>query len=76
MSFVGRALRGVRAGEQGLLWNSEAGKHAPASIQLVSDAFDSGASIPRRHAVTAWEKTCPHHWRGGTCHATRPSSRW
>jgi Raf kinase inhibitor-like YbhB/YbcL family protein len=43
-------LRRVRAGEQGLLWNSEAGKHAPASIELVSDSFDSGASIPRRHA--------------------------
>ena len=50
MSFVGRMLRGVRAGEQGLLWNSEAGKDAPASIELLSDAFDSGASIPRRHA--------------------------
>ncbi len=50
VSFVGRVLRGVRAGEHGLLWNSEAGKRAPASIELVSDAFDSGASIPRRHA--------------------------
>jgi phosphatidylethanolamine-binding protein (PEBP) family uncharacterized protein len=43
-------LRGVRAGERGLLWNSEAGRDAPGSIELVSEAFDSGASIPRRHA--------------------------
>lgn len=50
MSFVGCMLRGVRAGERGLLWNSEAGRDAPASIELVSDAFDSGSSIPRRHA--------------------------
>ena len=50
MSLVGSMLRGVRAGERGLLWNSEAGKAAPASIELVSDAFDSGGSIPRRHA--------------------------
>jgi Raf kinase inhibitor-like YbhB/YbcL family protein len=50
MSFVGCMMRGVRAGERGLLWNSEAGKDAPASIELMSDAFDSGASIPRRHA--------------------------
>jgi hypothetical protein len=50
VSFVGHLLRRVRAGEQGLLWNSEAGKDAPASIELVSDAFDSGASIPHRHA--------------------------
>jgi phosphatidylethanolamine-binding protein (PEBP) family uncharacterized protein len=51
MSFVGyMMLRGVRAGERGLLWNSEAGKAAPASIELVSDAFDSGATIPRGHA--------------------------
>lgn len=50
MSFVGRMLRGVRAGERGLLWNSEAGRDAPGSIELVSEAFDSGASIPRRHA--------------------------
>jgi hypothetical protein len=32
MSFVGCMLRGVRAGERGLLWNSEAGRmHPPAS---------------------------------------------
>ena len=43
-------LRGVRAGERGLLWNSEAGRDAPASIELVSDAFENGTSIPRRHA--------------------------
>lgn len=50
MSFVGCMLRKVRAGERGLLWNSKTGKDAPASIELVSDAFDSGAPIPRRHA--------------------------
>ena len=50
MSFLGRMLRGVRAGERGLLWNSEAGRDAPASIELVSDAFESGAPIPRRYA--------------------------
>ena len=50
MSFEGRVLRGVRAGERGLLWNSESGKNAPASIEIMSDAFESGASIPRRHA--------------------------
>ena len=33
-----------------MLWNSEAGRDAPASIELVSEAFDSGASIPRRNA--------------------------
>jgi Raf kinase inhibitor-like YbhB/YbcL family protein len=50
MSFIGRMLRGVRAGEGGLLWNSDAGRAAPASIELVSDAFEGGTSIPRRHA--------------------------
>lgn len=50
MSFVGRMLRAVRAGERGLLWNSAAGRDAPASIELVSDAFANRATIPRRHA--------------------------
>jgi len=50
MSFIGRLLRGVRAGERGLLWNSEAARDAPASIELVCDAFENGTSIPRRHA--------------------------
>jgi len=50
VSFLECMLRVVRAGERGLLWNSEAGRDAPASIELVSEAFDSRASIPRRHA--------------------------
>lgn len=50
MSFIGRMLRGVRAGEGGLLWNSDSGRAAPGSIELVSDVFEGGTSIPRRHA--------------------------
>lgn len=50
MISVGRLLRSVRAGERSLLWNSLAIGDAPASIALWSDAFENGASIPRRHA--------------------------
>jgi Raf kinase inhibitor-like YbhB/YbcL family protein len=40
----------VRAGERGLLWNSQEVRDVPTSIDLSSDAFETGASIPRRHA--------------------------
>ena len=50
MTSVGRMLRSVSAGERGLLWNGEAGKNAPASIEWVSDAFASGALIRSCHA--------------------------
>ena len=63
------------AAERGLRWTSEAGRDAPARIELVSDAFESGASIPHRHAGEGVGENLspPLAWRN--IRATWPSSR-
>lgn len=49
MRLIGRALRGVRAGESKMAWNHPS-TSSPASISLSSPAFLDGESIPIAHA--------------------------
>ncbi|TWB73546.1 hypothetical protein FBZ87_105474 [Nitrospirillum amazonense] len=48
--WLGRFLRGLRAGDAHLVVNHPLVKDAPASLCLSSPAFAEGAAIPRRHA--------------------------
>ena len=49
MKWLGRLLRGFRAGEAHLAWNDTAAD-APASMSLASPSFEHGGAIPQRHA--------------------------
>jgi len=49
---IGRALRGVRAGERKLAWNGAALAGAPDAIRLASPAFGDGQDMPHRFAGT------------------------
>jgi hypothetical protein len=49
MAFVGRALKGVRAGETKLSWSS-AGLGSPELMTLTSSAFPAGGPMPERYA--------------------------
>jgi Raf kinase inhibitor-like YbhB/YbcL family protein len=49
MRIIGRALRGVRAGESKMAWNHPS-TSSPASIALWSPAFLDGEAIPIAHA--------------------------
>ena len=48
--FLGRLLRGLRAGERKLAWNDPSVNRAPAGITLKSAAFASLGAIPKRYA--------------------------
>lgn len=48
--LIGRALRGIRAGDRHLAWNMPALADAPDTIAISSSAFAAGAPIPARHA--------------------------
>jgi Raf kinase inhibitor-like YbhB/YbcL family protein len=48
--LVGKALKGLRAGDRKLAWNDVALASAPEGIGLASPSFAQGAAIPRRHA--------------------------
>ncbi|MDE1147476.1 MAG: YbhB/YbcL family Raf kinase inhibitor-like protein [Azospirillaceae bacterium] len=48
--WLGRMLRGFRAGDARLVINHPLVKDAPASLRLTSPAFADGGAIPRRHA--------------------------
>jgi Raf kinase inhibitor-like YbhB/YbcL family protein len=48
--WLGRLLRGVRAGDARLVINHPLVKDAPASLRLTSSAFADGDAIPRHHA--------------------------
>ena len=48
--FLGRLVRGVRAGERRLAWNDPSVNRAPAGIRVKSAAFASLGAIPKRFA--------------------------
>jgi hypothetical protein len=47
---IGKALRGVRAGDKHLAWNETALTTVPVRIGLTSAAFEDGRAIPTRYA--------------------------
>jgi hypothetical protein len=48
--MIGKALRGVRAGDKHLAWNDAALVAVPANIDLLSSAFADAQPMPRRYA--------------------------
>ncbi|MGO8917621.1 MAG: YbhB/YbcL family Raf kinase inhibitor-like protein [Stellaceae bacterium] len=48
--LIGRALRGVRAGDRHLAWNAPALADVPDAISLASPAFPALAAMPLRYA--------------------------
>jgi Raf kinase inhibitor-like YbhB/YbcL family protein len=48
--MIGKALRGIRAGDKHLAWNAAALAAAPVSISLTSSAFADGQAMPIRYA--------------------------
>jgi Raf kinase inhibitor-like YbhB/YbcL family protein len=48
--LIGKALRGVRAGDRYLAWNDAALATVPDSLRLSSPAFAEGGVIPARYA--------------------------
>lgn len=48
--MIGKALRGIRAGDKHLAWNDTALVTAPVRISLVSPSFTEGQAIPTRYA--------------------------
>jgi len=47
---IGKALRGIRAGDRHLAWNHPALATVPAGIRLASSAFADGGAMPTRYA--------------------------
>jgi Raf kinase inhibitor-like YbhB/YbcL family protein len=47
---IGKALRGIRAGDKHLAWNDTALTTVPVRIRLTSSAFEDGRAIPTRYA--------------------------
>jgi Raf kinase inhibitor-like YbhB/YbcL family protein len=47
---IGKALRGIRAGEKHLAWNDTALTTVPVRIRLTSSAFEDGRAIPTWYA--------------------------
>jgi Raf kinase inhibitor-like YbhB/YbcL family protein len=47
---IGKALRGIRAGDKHLAWNDPALTSVPIGIRLTSSAFEDGRAIPTRYA--------------------------
>jgi Raf kinase inhibitor-like YbhB/YbcL family protein len=47
---IGKALRGIRAGDRHLAWNDPALTAVPAGIRLASSAFADGGAMPTRYA--------------------------
>jgi Raf kinase inhibitor-like YbhB/YbcL family protein len=50
LALIGKALRGIRAGDKYLAWNDTALAAVPACIQLTSSVFEDGKAIPIRYA--------------------------
>lgn len=48
--LIGRALRGIRAGDRRLAWNAPALAGVPEVISLASPAFPAHAAMPLRYA--------------------------
>ena len=48
--MIGKALRGIRAGDKHLAWNDPALVTVPAGIALSSAAFADGQAMPLRYA--------------------------
>jgi Raf kinase inhibitor-like YbhB/YbcL family protein len=67
---VGRALRGLRSGLDGLVWASPVAEAAPDVMVLTSSAFLDGESIPSRYTQDGSSKASPPlAWRGAPVQA-------
>ncbi len=64
LSPLGRILRGVRAGTDGLLCNAPEVASAPARIRLTSSAFDNGGAIPSHYCGEGVDRSPPLAWTG------------
>ena len=47
---IGKALRGIRAGDKHLAWNDTALTTVPVRICLISPAFEDDRAVPIRYA--------------------------
>ena len=63
-SFVGRALRGMRAGLDKTLCRDPALAAVPDAITVESTAFGAGGAKPRAHSVDGDGTSPPLAWRG------------
>jgi Raf kinase inhibitor-like YbhB/YbcL family protein len=63
-SFIGRALRGKRAGLDKTLCHDAALAAVPGSIVVESAAFAAGGVKPRAHSVDGEGSSPPLAWRG------------
>lgn len=61
---LGHALRGVRAGYEKLVSETDGFVQAPDTIALESPAFDDGESIPTRYTADGEKISPPLAWRG------------
>jgi Raf kinase inhibitor-like YbhB/YbcL family protein len=70
--LIGKALRGLRAGDRHLAWNDPAFATAAAAIRLTSPAFAEGGAIPVRYAGAGVGDNVspPLTWSGVAAEAT------
>ena len=61
-SGVGHALRGVRAGFEKLVSEGEGSAHVSGRLQLRSEAFEDGGSIPPRYTADGEKLSPPLSW--------------
>jgi Raf kinase inhibitor-like YbhB/YbcL family protein len=52
-AVLGRLLRGIRAGEEKLLWNEAVVRSVPETLLLSSPAFEDGGVMPAKYAARA-----------------------
>ena len=62
-SFVGRAIRGMRAGIENTLFHDSAIAAVPATIVVESAAFTAGGFKPTTHSVDGEGSSPPLAWR-------------
>ncbi|MBC7659128.1 MAG: YbhB/YbcL family Raf kinase inhibitor-like protein [Chitinophagaceae bacterium] len=61
-SFVGRALRSMRAGPEHLLSNTPGIKDAPLTIKIGSPAFNDHSPIPSEYSADGGNQVPPIYW--------------
>ena len=62
-SFIGRAIRGMRAGLDKTLFHEAALKTIPSTIIVESAAFAAGGAKPRAHSIDGDGTSPPISWR-------------
>jgi hypothetical protein len=56
---IGKALRGIRAGDKHLAWNDTALTTVPVRICLISPAFEDDRAVPIRYAGKGLTRRLP-----------------